>query len=154
MAPRAPSLGQMDLLSWEPPRPVAAFTPEQVRAVSVGQRLSRAVAQTLRDTALTRAEIASAMGEYLGEAVPVSALDAYSSQAKEGYKIPACRLMALVHVTNDARLLQLLADDFGLVVIERRYLPLIELAAVREHEDEIHRRADTLRRQAKSGGLL
>ncbi len=120
----------------------------------MGQRLSRAVAQTLRDTTLTRAEIATAMGEYLGEAVPASALDAYASQAKEGYKIPTCRLMALVHVTNDARLLQLLADDFGLAVIERRYLPLIELAAVREHEDEIHRRADALRRQAKSGGLL
>ena len=144
----------MDLLTWQAPKPVAAYPAEQVRAVSVGQRITRAVAQTLRDCPLSRADIALKMGEYLGQPVLVSALDAYASQARAGYKIPACRLMALVHVTGDARLLQLMAEDFGFAVIERRYLPLIELAALREHEDEIKRHADSLRRRARSGGLL
>jgi hypothetical protein len=144
----------MDLLTWQAPQPVASFPADQVRAASLSQRISRAVAATLRDCKLDREEVAQRMGEYLGEPVRVPSLDAYASQAREGHRVPACRLMALVHVTGDARLLQLLADEFGLAVIERRYLPLIELAAVREHEDEVRRHAEQLRRKAKSGGLL
>lgn len=154
MPPRAPIAGQMDLLSWQAPKPVESFKPEETRAASASQRISRAVAATLRDCKLDRAEIARRMGEYLGEPVMTTHLDSWASQARDRNRIPACRLIALVHATGDQRLLQALAEDFGLCVIERRYLPLIELAAVREHEDEIRRRADALRRRAKTEGLL
>ena len=153
MPPRAP-LAQLDLLTWQAPAPITSFAPDQVRAANLGGRLSRAVATTLKDCPHPREDIARLMAEYLGEPVPPSALDAYASQAREGHKISACRLLALVQVTGDTRLLQLLAEEFGLCVIDRKYLPLIELAAVREHADEVERRADALRRRAKSRGLL
>ena len=63
-------------------------------------------------------------------------IDAYASIARDDHVISTPRFMALLQVTADRRLLELLAEPAGWAVIERRYLPLIELAAVREREDE------------------
>lgn len=145
---------QLSLLDWQAPEPVTRFEEAQVRAGSVGGRISRAVAAALRDCKLPRAEVARRMGEYLGETVSEHVLDAYASQAKEGHKISVCRLLALVHVSGDRRLLQAMADPFALAVIEARYLPLIELAATRERMDELGRQAEAARRAARAGGLL
>jgi hypothetical protein len=152
MPPR-PSRNQMDLLEWQPPQP-ERFDEPKVRAASVGARISRAVAAALADCDLSREEIAQQLGAYLGEAVSPNVLNAYASQAREGHKIAACRLLALVHVTGDRRLLELLAEPFGWTVIERRFLKMIELAAVREQEDELRRQRLALSRQVKSGGML
>jgi hypothetical protein len=103
---------------------------------------------------MPRAEVATRMSEFLGEPVSEHMLNAYASQAREGHKISAARLMALLHVTGDIRLLQVLADPFGWSVIESRYLPLIELAVLREQEDEAQRRIKSARARARAGGLL
>ena len=154
MPPRTAAPGQMDLLAWAPPQPAVQFAEAAVRASTLGGRISRAVATALTECAMPRAEIAQRMGEFLGEPISENMLNAYASQAREGHKVPACRLMALVHVTGDRRLFELMCEPFGWTVIDRRYLPLIQLATVREHEDQVRRHAEFLRRQARAGGLL
>lgn len=150
--PRKPT--QPDLLDWQPPEAVVAFEPAAVRAATVPDSIARAVAATLRDCGLAREEVAARMSAYLGERVPKSMLDAYASEARREHAIPVTRLIALLHATGDRRLLQMLAEPMGWAVIERRHLPLIELAAVHERQDELRRRADALRRTAKIGGAL
>ena len=81
-------------------------------------------------------------------------LDAYASEARREHAIPVTRLIALMHATGDRRLLQLIAEPLGWAVIERRYLPMIELAAVQDQRDELAKRADALRRAARAGGAL
>lgn len=152
MPPRAAA--QPDLLSWQPPEPVVAYAPEQVRAASVAASIARAVAATLRDAPVSREDIAQRMSAYLGDRVSKAMLDAYASEARQEHQIPVTRLVALMHATGDRRLLQLLAEPLGWAVIERRHLPLIELAAVQERQEELRRRADTLRRTARTGGAL
>lgn len=69
MPPAIVSPTQPDLLDWTPPQAVGRFDERQVRAATLAQRISRAVAETLRaaDAAgLTREDIASRMEEYLG----------------------------------------------------------------------------------------
>lgn len=146
--------GQPDLLDWQPPQPVARFPEEQVRAASLAGRVSRAVAAALVDAADDRETIAARMSTFLGERVPPSMLDAYASQAREGHRISVPRFLALLHATKDRRLLELLAEPMGWAVIERRHLPLIEVAAIREREDELRRHREFLTRQARSGGGL
>lgn len=153
-ARRTITVPQPDLLSWRPPQPVARFEPERVRAVSTRAVVCRAISDALRGTGQPREAIARRMSEFLGEEVSKHMLDAYASPAREEHTISVPRFLALLHATRDRRLLELLAEPFGWTVIERRYLPLIELAAVREHEDEVRRRAEALRRQARAGGLL
>lgn len=150
--PRHPD--QPDLLDWQPPEPVASFAPERVRAANLGDGIARAVAAALRDADVGRDEIAARMSAFLGEPVPRSMLDAYASEARRTHPIPVTRLIALIHATRDRRLLQLIAEPMGWAVIERRHLPLIELAAVQDRAEELRRRADALRRAARNGGAL
>lgn len=152
MPPRHPA--QPDLLEWQPPEPVVAFAPEQVRAASVASSIARAVAAALRDCGASRDDVAQRMSAYLGERVSKAMLDAYASEARREHQIPITRLIALMHATHDRRLLQLIAEPLGWAVIERRYLPLIELAAVQDRQDELRRRAEHLRRAARNEGAI
>lgn len=145
---------QPDLLDWVPPQPVEGFKPADVRAASIAGSLARAVGVALAACGRTRVEVAERMTAFLGKPVSVHMLNAYASQGREDHVVSTDRFMALLHATGDRRLLELLAEPHGWAVIPRRYLPLIELATVREREDELRRHADSLRRQARSGGLL
>lgn len=145
---------QPDLLEWEPPQPVAHFPEEQVRAATLAGRVSRAVAAALTDAEECRETIAARMSAFLGERVSPAMLDAYASQARDDHRISVPRFVALLHATRDRRLLELLAEPMGWAVIERRHLPLIEVAAIREHEDELRRRREHLTRLARTGGGL
>ena len=141
---------QLDLLAWTPPETVERFEDRVVRASTIAGQISHAVAAALRDAdarGVSREEVARLMGAYLGERISVPMLNGYASQAREQNVISTPRLLALVHVTGDRRLLQLLAEPFGWAVIEAKFLPMIELAALREREDELRRKADALRRQ-------
>ena len=149
--PRRP---QPDLLDWQPPQPVQAFAAPEVRSSTLNGRITRAVAAALRGCELPREAVAAGMSEFLGRTVTKNMLDAYASEARDSHTIPLDRFLALVHVTQDRRLLELLAEPMGWAVIERRYLPLIDLATVREKHDDLQREMDALRRQARSGGLL
>jgi hypothetical protein len=147
--PRRPPPVQPGLFDWQAP---AAYPPDQVRAATLHGRISRAVAQTLRDCGLPRAEVCARMEAFLGARVSQAMLDAYASQAREEHAISAVRLAALAHATGDARLLDVLAESLGLAVIPRRLLPLIELAEVHEQAEALRRKADALRRAARGGG--
>ena len=143
---------QPDLLDWQPPEPVVAFAPEQVRAASVAASIARAVAATLRDAGVSRDEVAQRMSSYLGERVSCSMLNAYASEARREHAIPVTRLIALMHATGDRRLLQLIAEPLGWSVIERRHLPAIQKEAIREKREEMRRELLRLDRLQRIGG--
>lgn len=145
---------QLDLLSWQRPEPVARFEEREVRARSLAGRIARGVAVAMRECALSRDEIAARMSDYLGQPVGVPMLNAYASPSRDDHRIGAVRLIALIHVTGDRRLMELLANEFGWAVIERRYLTLIDIAAVQEREDELRQTRKALRRTARREGVL
>lgn len=146
---------QLDLLQdWEPPSATVRFDADRVRAATIAHLLCRAVSEALKDTKLNRNEVAAQMSEFLGDHVTVNMLNAYASPARQDHPISMARFISLLHATKDRRLLELLAEPLGWAVIERRHLPMIELAAVQERQGELNRLADSLRRQAKSRGAL
>lgn len=151
--PRA-APGQLSLLEWTPPPATTRFEEERVRAATINGRVCMAVSAALKDCGLTRAEVAQRMSAYLGQPVSKAMLDAYASQGREDHTIGLTRFIALLHVTRDRRLLEMIAEQFGWAAIDRKYLPLIDLAAVQERQDELRRHADALRRQARTGGAL
>lgn len=145
---------QQDLLTWEPPQAALAFDEREVRGATLAARISRAVSVALRDCGKPRAAVARAMGAYLGEDVSPAMLDAYASVGRDQHRISVPRLVALLHATGDRRLLELLAEPMGWAVIERRHLPLIQVAAIREQEDELKRRREALTRKARGEGAI
>ena len=157
MPPRRPNPGQLDLLAWQAPEPVAAFDPQRVKAASLKGLICRAVSEALGDAAdreIPREEVARRMGDYLGEKVSLPMLNAYASQAREEHTISLPRFIALLHATGDRRLLQMVAAPFNWAVVERKQLAMIELAAAQEHEDEARRITRELRARARAEGAL
>jgi hypothetical protein len=142
---------QPDLLTWEPPQAELAFAERDVRGSTLDARISRAVSVALSECGKSRAAVAREMSAFLGETVSQPMLDAYASVAREAHRISVSRFLALVHATGDRRLLQLIADHMSWAVVERRHLPLIEVALLREHEDELRRKREALMRKARGG---
>ena len=145
---------QPSLLDWEPPETVRAFPAELVRGATLAARIARAVSVALAECKRPRDQIAADMSAWLGETVSVDMLNAYASPARAQHKISLPRYLAVIHATGDRRLLELLAEPFDWAVIERKHLPMIELAAAREQKDAMDRIVDAARRKARVAGGL
>lgn len=131
-----------------------AFEPHTVRAASLGASISKGVSQALKKCGRTREDVAKQMSDFLDEQVSLPMLNAYAAEAKSDHIINVVRFIALVHVTRDPRLLQLIAEMFDWAVVDKKYLPLIEMAQLQEHKSALDRKLDAARRQAKLGGAL
>lgn len=150
MPPRAHDTRTLDLFEWSPPEElVRRYEPDRVRSATLRDRIARAVAETLKESDLDRDAIASGMAAWLGEEVSRNMLDRYASQAGAEHTIPFLRLLALVHVTGDIRLLQLGAELFGCAVVEDRWLPWVEVGQLADAKENIDRQFDAARRSAR-----
>lgn len=138
-----------DLFDWQPPEVVTTYPAEKVRAASVRGVFAKAVSVTLRECGLERAEVARRMTAHLGETVTENMLDNYASEARADTTISLPRLLALIHVTGDLRLLQVLADPFGQVVVDKRYISIIRAQQLREKSVELARQARAEARRAR-----
>jgi hypothetical protein len=81
-------------------------------------------------------------------------LNAYASQAREDHVISLVRFVALIEVTRDRRLLEMLAERFGWTVIDKKFLPLIDLASIRAREDALRLEREAIVRECRRGGAL
>jgi hypothetical protein len=123
------------------PAPVVRrFDPERVRAPKLSNRIAQAISEAIRDSGRSREQIAADMSAYLDERVTVGTLYQYSSEANERNNIPAHRLMALVKATGDARVLNALIEDIGLIAVERRFEPLLRREVAKEKLAAVLRR--------------
>lgn len=128
-----------DLFSFNPDRnaTIPSFKADSIKAARLTSKISKAVAVTLNEAeGLERADVARRMTDFLGENVPPSTLDGYSSEARTTNKISVERAIALCHATNDFRLISMMASELGLAVIDERYLPAVtEAMALAQIED-------------------
>lgn len=123
---------------YQPAPVVERFAPEQVQGWSMAARLAKAVSATLKEAQLPREEIARAMSELLNDKVSKATLDDYASQAKE-ISISGVRLAALVEVTGDARALNALLENSGLIVVPQKYEALLRREKARELRERAER---------------
>jgi hypothetical protein len=148
---RLPDPDQPSLLDWQPTKVVRRFAADLIRAASLGAKLCRGLKLTLKECGMSRAQVAERMSAYLGETIQESTLNSYVSEAMDERVINTVRFIAFLAVTGDHRALNALLDDLGLVVIERKYLPWIEVGMLREKEDRLKRDIDYARRRAALG---
>lgn len=143
-----PGSRQLDLLTdWTPPEAVVRFDPIAVRAATIEGRISKAISAVLKGK--NREDVARQMSSYLGSQVSKAMIDAYASEARDDHPISLPRLMALLEITRDRRLLQVLAEEFGWAVVEDRHLGLIEAAELHKKRDEIDTMLIAARRRAR-----
>ena len=124
---------------YQPTAVVERFDGDEVKAWSLAGRLSKAIALTMEESGMARDEIAAAMSDITKTSISKATLDAYASQAKEQNQIPAVRLAALVTVTGDARALNVLLEEAGLIVIPKKYEALLKRERARELREQCER---------------
>lgn len=147
----------LDLLSWEPPAPPPSPAlryeqPDAIRAASMRSQFLRGMKLAEEDSGLGREQIAEAMAAYLGEDVSKSVLDQYMSESRADYTINVIRFLAFIHATKDYRLLSLLAEPFGLAIIEKRWLGAVEEARLAKDMEALEQQRRDARRRWTTGG--
>ena len=101
---------------------------------------------------MPRSQVAARMSEYLDEQITENMLDNYASEARADTVINGVRIMALAHVTDDERLLQVMAEPYGWAVIDDRYVSLIRATQIREKARELEQLAAVEERRARGVG--
>lgn len=129
---------------------VERHDPDRVRAATLTMLLARSIAETLRNCEMTRTEVAQAMSEQLGESVTEAMLNKYASTASEQHTIPAHRLVALTAVTKDARILNALLAEAGLIAIPQKYEALLRREMAREARERLDREIDAAESEWKA----
>lgn len=139
MARRRDSLTADLFRDYKPDPVVERFDADAVQAWSLEGRLSKAVALTMDESGISRADIATAMSDALKATVSKAMLDGYASQAREQHSISAVRLAALIEVTGDARALNVLLESSGLIVVPQKYEALLRREKARELKERAER---------------
>lgn len=139
MARRRDSLTADLFRDYKPEPVVERFDADAVQAWSLEGRLSKAVALTMDESGISRADIAAAMSDTLKANVSKAMLEAYASQAREQHSISAVRLAALIEVTGDARALNVLLESSGLIVVPQKYEALLRREKARELRERAER---------------
>ncbi|MGQ3074371.1 MAG: DNA transposition protein [Ferrovibrionaceae bacterium] len=141
----------LELLAWQPAPVAVTYDEPEIRAASIAARYCRAMKLALDRCGRSRADIAAAMSEYLGEAVTENMLNRYLSEAAEDHTINVIRFEALIHATEQWELLAVQPERFGFAVIPAKYLHLIEAIQLEEKAAEMARRAELAKRKFQAG---
>jgi hypothetical protein len=141
----------LDMFDWEPPKMARAFEVAKVRAASLRAMVSKAVSLAMKECGKPRETLAKEIGEYLGEDCSKAMLDAYASEAREDHAISVVRFVALIHATQDIRLLNMIAEQFGWAVIPKRYLAAAEEAIWNDRKEYATQQSMAARRRWKVG---
>jgi hypothetical protein len=126
-----------DLLTWQPPKVAVGFGAEDVRGGSLDSRIARAVSLALKRSSKTREKVAEEMTDWLGRSVSKAMLDAYAAEERTTHRIPLDRFIALIEVTGCLDLIGLVAEPFDLVAVPGRYMAIIRLHQIEEHERDL-----------------
>lgn len=135
-----------DLASWAPAPVKTPPPPKRPPGWNMRSAISRAISAAMKDSELTRDEIARRMSEFLDEDVTLNVLNQYASEASE-HSIPAHRLSALAFALDRADLLNLLTNPLGCEVVETRWLPAIEDAQLAVEIEEKRARQQHVRKK-------
>ena len=142
-----------DLYAWEV-EPVALGLSDEVAGHGPLQnRIARLVGRALReakDVGRCRDDVARAMAEYLDRPIPAGSLDKWASEASVEHRIPLDAFVALIHATGQHELLAFVSGLFGFSVVPNRYVDLIELHQLEEHEREVAARKAALQAKVRA----
>jgi hypothetical protein len=136
-----------DLFAWEPPQVAVTLGDEGKGRGALDNQISRMVSRALREAredGRSRAQIADEISKTVGRSVSEGTLDKWASEASGEHRIPLDAFLALVEVTGCTGLLGVLAERFGLVLVDARYADLIELHLIEEHERDVAARKASL----------
>lgn len=140
---------------------LAAYAPEPVTVGyggdvagrgALGNQIARLIGRVLRDAKdadIARPDVARLMSDRLGRQVTIAQLDKWSSEAAQDRCIPLDAFAALIEATGQHGALGFLPTLYGYAVVPARYVDMIELQMLEEHEQEVAARKAALQAKIK-----
>lgn len=141
-----------DLTAWEAEPVTIGYGDDVAGRGSLSNRIARLIGRALRDAkddGTSRAEVAERMAETLGRKITEAQLDKWASEAAEEHRMPLDAFVALIEATEQHRLLGFLPEAFGYAVVPARYVDLIELQMLEDHERAVAERKSALRAKVR-----
>ena len=100
--------------------------------------LRETISQAIKESPLSRFQIAAKMSDALGVEVSKTMIDSWTAESREGInRFPACYLPAFCHAVNSIEPLRVLADLVGSVVVQGEDALRIEMSKIEEQEQRL-----------------
>lgn len=111
-------------------------------ALDFNRMLSGIISKALRETPISRAEIAARMSEMLGDDVSVNMLNAYASPGRADHNMSLIRFIAFTRATQQPWLWSAVLKDEGITILvgEEQRLAQLGLAQAKRREAEDKKR--------------
>ncbi len=141
-----------DLSVYEPETVTVGYGDDVPGRGALGNQIARVIARALRDAKdadIGRGDVACRMGERLERPVTVAQIDKWASEAAEEHRIPLDAFVALIEATRQHELLGFLPGLYGYAVVPARYVDMIELQMLEDHEKEVAARKAALQAKIK-----
>lgn len=142
-----------DLSAYDPEPVTIGYGDDVAGRGALGNQIARLIGRALRDAkdaGIDRAEVARRMTNRLVRPISVAQINKWTSEASEDHRIPIDAFAALIEATGQHALLGYLPGLYGYVVVPIRYVDMIELQMLEDHEKVVAARKATLK--AKIGG--
>ncbi len=118
--------------------------------------LRELISIALKQTKLSRYEVAAEMSKHVGREITKSQIDSWSAESKENHRFPLAYLNAFVEATGDKTLIRLISEKAGGYFIEGEDALYTELGKIEKQENDLAKRKElikkTLEQINKSGG--
>jgi len=101
----------------EASRPPAAHPARKTGSLNLQQRLREELKRAIRESDLSRWEIAGQMSDLIDSEISKYMIDAWTAESKEGHRFPAEYLPAFCRVTGSRGPLAMLAEAAGLYAL-------------------------------------
>lgn len=136
--------GQLDF--WELIKRVHE-TESQVDAgsLNIDIQVRELVSLSLKQTRLSRYEVAGKMSELLGKEITKAMIDSWSAESKENHRFPLAYLPAFCKATGSRELVRFIADKCGGFYIESEEALLTELGRIEQQKKELHAKERTIK---------
>ncbi len=116
----------------------------------ISAQIRRWLSTAIKNSPMSRFEIAAKMSELLGKEISKFQLDSWTAESKDGYHLPADYMPAACAVLDDISGLRILAAPLGVKVLENKDLMWLEYGKLKRSEQQIRLRKKQL--EKKLGG--
>ena len=116
-------------------------------SLAVPHALRSALVSAISASALSRYQIAARMSDLVGREVSKTMLDAYTSESKEGHRLPAELLPAFCEATGSWQPMIVLVEAIGGMILTPKEKAFVQLVKIEREKARLEKRARELREE-------
>ncbi len=119
-------------------------------SMNLDLQIRELVTESLKETSLSRYQVAGHLSAALGRDVSKSVLDSYSAESKADHKLPAAYVPALAVITGDCAIVRLLCEEIGGAFIPDRVALRMELEHIEGEKRDLRHREQIIKRMLQA----